>query len=404
MLLKIAWRNIWRNKRRSVIVLGSVVVGAIAVILTEGLTNGFLRQMLYNQLNTTVSHIQIHKEGFQDNKTIQNYIPDNQKVEQTLNQNSDIESYSGRVLTFGLLSSARNSSGIYIYGVDHEKESKVSDIEKYITKGKFLTGAEREIVLGQELADKLNVDIGSKVVAMSNTPGGDIGSELFRVSGIFETFSSGFDKINVYVPIEAAQSMLNLGNHVHEYALITSDYHKVDQIAGNIGINLSSSYEVMSYKDILPLLIMQMNLSREMMFFVNLIIGIALIFGIINTMLMSVFERIQEFGVLMSIGMKNGKIFGMIMLEALMIGIIGTIAGLALGLLIHIPLAYTGIDLSVFAESLTSLGVGAVIYPILDFSSIINVLIFIPVVSVIGAIYPAVRAIRLDPIYAVRYV
>jgi ABC-type lipoprotein release transport system permease subunit len=94
----------------------------------------------------------------------------------------------------------------------------------------------------------------------------------------------------------------------------------------------------------------------------------------------------------------------MIMLEALMIGIIGTIVGLGLGLLIHIPLAYTGIDLSVFAESLTSFGVGAVIYPILDFSSIINVLIFIPVVSVLGAIYPAVRAIKLDPIYAIRYV
>ena len=312
MLIKIAWRNIWRNKRRSAIVLGSVVVGAVAVILTEGLTNGFLRQMLYNQLNTTVSHIQIHRQGFKDNKTIQNYIPDNQLVEKTLNNNPNIESYSGRVLTFGLLSSARNSSGIYIYGVDHKKETQVSDIEKYITKGKFLTGDEREIVLGQKLADKLNVEIGSKVVAMSNTPGGDIGSELFRVSGIFETFSSSFDKINVYVPIKAAQSMLNLGDHVHEYAMITKDYHRVDQVTEQIKSNLNGNYEVLSYKDILPLLIMQMNLSREMMFFVNLIIGIALIFGIINTMLMSVFERIQEFGVLMSIGMKNGKIFAMI--------------------------------------------------------------------------------------------
>jgi ABC-type antimicrobial peptide transport system permease subunit len=140
------------------------------------------------------------------------------------------------------------------------------------------------------------------------------------------------------------------------------------------------------------------------MIVLDLIIGLALIFGIINVMLMSVFERINEFGVLMSIGMKNSKLFLMIVFEAFIIGVIGTIAGLIIGLLIHYPISITGIDFSVFAEGLDSYGVGAIIYPYLSIENIITMIIIIPFIVVLGAIYPAFRAIRLQPVYAVRYV
>jgi putative ABC transport system permease protein len=404
MLLKISWRNIWRNKRRSLIVLSSVIVGVIAAILIDGLSNGMLKQMLFNQINSSVSHIQIHKKGFNDNKTVQNYIPDYQKAEQVVKNNPLVKYYSERVITFGLLSSASNSSGVYINGVNPAQEQKVTDINKSIVEGSYLKGEGREIVIGKSLAEKLGVGIGDKVVAMSNTPDGSVGSDVFRVTGIYETFSSEFDRINIYIPIQKAQQMLDIGDHVHEIAIITTDYEHADKVKNEIASKLDGDYEVLSYNDLLPMLILQLDFYKETMLIFNLIIGLALIFGIINVMLMSVLERIREFGVLMSIGMKNSKLFLMIVTESFIIGLIGTAVGIGLGLLIQMPLSNVGLNLSMFAESLKSFGVGAIIYPETTAENLISLIIMIPLIAVIAAIYPAIKAVKLEPVYAIRYV
>jgi putative ABC transport system permease protein len=404
MLFKLAWRNIWRNKRKSLIVLGSVVVGMIAVIFYDGLDNGMLRQMLDNQISSSVSHIQIHKKGFNDNKVIKNYIPDNLQVQNIVKNEKDIKAYSERVITFGLLSSATNSSGVYIYGIYPDMEAKVSNIKSSIVEGKFFPGGKRDIVIGKQLADKLGVGIGDKVVVMANTPNGSIGSDLFRVAGIFQTVSTDFDKTTIYIPIKTAQEMLDIDNHIYEYAIVLNDYHNVDKVKAELESKLNDKYEVLSYKDLLPMLIYQMDLYDQTMWIFYMIVGLALIFGIVNTMLMSVFERINEIGVLMAIGMKNSKIFLMFIFEAFMLGIIGTIVGLALGLLIHWPISISGINFSIFSDALKSFGIGAVIYPYLSVSNTVILTIIIPFIAVIGALYPAYRAIKLEPIKAIYYV
>lgn len=404
MILKLAWRNIWRNKRRSLIVIGSVIVGVVALIIMDGLSSGMLYQMLFNQISSSVSHIQIHKKGFNDNKVIQNLIPDYRKVENEVKKNSSVEAYSKRVITFGLLSSASNSSGVYINGIIPTEEEKITKIKSSIIKGTYLTGNNREIVIGKRLADKLNVSLGNKVVALSNTPDGTIGTDVFRIVGIFETISSEFDKTYVYIPLGNAQEMLDIGDNVHEIAIITGDYKQSSKIKEQLEAVLDGDYEVLSYEDLLPMLIVQIDLYKEMMWITNLIIGLALIFGIINAMLMAVFERIKEFGVLMSIGMKNSKLFLMIIIEAFIIGIMGTVFGIIIGVIIHAPLSMIGINLSLFAESLESFGAGAIIYPVLTPENLISILIMIPFISVIGALYPAYRAIRLEPVSAIRYI
>ena len=404
MLLKLAWRNIRRNKRRSLVVLGSVIVGIIAVLFMNGFMNGMLYQMLSNQISTNVSHIQIHKKGFNDNKVIQSFLPDAEKVEEELKTNPQVKAYSRRVITFGLISSATNSSGVYINGIDPGKEKQVSIIYKQIKEGKYFTGGKREIVIGAKLAEKLEVGLGDKVVAMSNTPDGTIGSEVFRIVGIYKSFSSEFDKSFIYIPIETAQNMLNIDHHIYEYAVVANDYHKVEQVKNSIKAGLNDNYEVMSYKDLLPFLVYQIDLSKESMWIFNLIIELALIFGIVNSMLMAVFERINEIGVLMSIGMKNMKIFFMILMEGLVIGVIGTGIGLVIGYLIMLPLESVGLNLSIYTESLESFGVGAIIYPTLSIDDVIGILIMIPFISIIGAVYPAYKAIKLEPVYAIRYV
>ena len=404
MLWKLAWRNIWRNKRRSLIVMVSIVVGLVAIVLYDSLSVGMIMQMLENQIGSHVAHIQIHKKGFNDNKIIQNYVPHPEKVEAVLSRHPSVEHYSKRVLTFGILSSATNSSGVYLVGIVPEQEEKITKIKSSLVKGRYLSGKPHEIVIGEKLAEKLKVDIGDKVVAMASALKGNIGSDVFRVVGLYRTFSSEFDKIYVYITLENAQEMLQFRNHISEFAIITREPSVNIATKQSLLAELGDEYEVLTFQELLPLLVLQIDVYKESIFIFYAIIAIAMIFGIINTMLMSVFERIQEFGVLMAIGMRNSRVFTMVLLEAFFLGAIGTIIGFILGYLLYLPLSHTGVDLAMFSEGLESFGVGTVIYPILTIESILSALLVIPFISVIGAIYPAIKAVRLEPVNAIRYV
>ncbi|MDH3252626.1 MAG: FtsX-like permease family protein, partial [Ignavibacteria bacterium] len=182
------------------------------------------------------------------------------------------------------------------------------------------------------------------------------------------------------------------------------DRRRAEEVRDRLVSALGPSYEVLTYADIMPLMISQMQIYEESMYIVYVIVGLAMIFGIINTMLMSVFERIREFGVLMSIGMKNSRLVGMILMEAALLGGLGAAIGLLAGLGLLIPLSHSGLNLSMFSESLTSFGSGSVIFPVLRLEAVAEAVVIMPFIAVIGAIYPAFKAIRFEPVRAVRYV
>lgn len=404
MLFKIAWRNLWRNKRRSLIILASMVIGVVAIILADTLSIGMMQQILDNQIGSQVSHLQIHKMGFNDNKIIQNVVPDYPKVEAILNQHQMVERYSKRLISYGLVSSATNSAGAQIVAVDPQAESEVTKIDESIISGKYLSGQMNEIIIGKKLAEKIDVQLGDKIVGMASSLDGSVGSDAFRIVGIFRTFSSAFDQSTVYISIVNGQRMLEVGDQISEFAVLVNDLDRVDELDKALTGQLGSDYEVLTYGELIPLAVMQIEIYKESMFIFYGIIGLALVFGIINTMLMSVFERIQEFGVLMAIGLRNRKLFLMVLVEAFVLGVFGTLIGFGLGLGFYGYLADSGIDLSVFSESLNSFGSGTVIYPVLTMEGVLNSLLVIPVFAVLGAIYPALKAARLDPIHAIRYV
>jgi putative ABC transport system permease protein len=404
MMLTIAWRNIWRNRRRSLIIMLSIIIGVAAVMMNDGLSFGMIQQVLDNQIGSHVSHIQIHAKGFNDNRVIQTSISDIKKVEGILEDTRGVRQWSRRVVTFGLLSSALNSSGGLIVGVDPMREPTVTSIQASITEGRYLSGRPHEVIIGRKMAEKLGVGLGDKVVGMASAVSGDVGSDLFRVVGIYETVSSDFDKMHMFTTLAGAQDMLELGGRVLEYAITVEDIEQVEAITRELRAKLGDEYEVHSYIDLLPMLVWTVEMYGEMMIVVYVIIGLAMIFGIINTMLMSVFERIQEFGVLMAIGMKNSYVFRMVMTEALLLAAIGTLAGLIAGMAVLLPLSSVGINFSMFSEGLNSFGVGAVIYPRVTIDSIVSVIVIIPLTALLGALYPALKATRLQPANAIRYV
>ncbi len=404
MLLRLAWRNIWRNKRRSIIILGSVVVGMAIIVFFDALVAAFLNQTFENQIGSHTAHIQINRKGFNDNKTVQNYLSDVETVESRLRENPGISHYSKRIITFGLLNSAYNSTGISIIGVNPDDEQYVTTIKQFIVEGRYFDGGANEIVLSRRNAELLQVGLGGRIVGMTSTLDGSIGSEMFRVVGLYQTVSSGFDRIYVYIPLATAQQMLGLGENISQFALIASDIDDVPVLRSTLQDSLGDEYEVLSYAEIMPLLLTMIDMSQQSMVFIYVIIGIAMIFGIINALLMSIFERIREFGVIMSIGMKNNRLFIMIMLEAMLLGVIGIIGGTIIGGGITLQLQSSGMNLAAFSEGLASWGIGAVIYPELGMITIVRAAFVILITCVLASVWPAVKVIRLKPVEAMRYV
>ncbi len=407
MISRIAWRNILRNKRRSLILITSIVVGVLALVLTEGFAVGLLQQMLKNQIGADAGYIQIHKKGYQNDPTLDNAMTDPGVIKNILMRKSSLSNYSERLRVFGLVSSPYNSYGVSIVGIIPREEKKITTISEHVTKGSYLSGEPGQILISASMAEKLKVGLGDKVVIMASQMDGSVGSEACRVSGIYETFNSGFDQSHVYIPIQTADQMLGTKDLVSEFVINPNAPDRTDSLAASIrrdiaGLKGPDKFEVLTYKQMLPLLVAQLELYNQALYLVAAVIAVALIFGIVDTMLMAVMERTHEFGVSMAIGMSNRKIFTMVMTEALFLAIIGTIVGLIVSYGVLSSLSHSGWDLSMFSTSLRSIGIGSVIYPVLETSSVIQTVLVIPIVTLLGAVYPALKAVRLQPVEAIR--
>lgn len=406
----LSWRNLWRNKRRTLIVIFSIVLGVASSLINDSYGVGIMNQMVDNLIKSHDSNVQIHKSVFRDNKKINDVIPDSKKIESILKKMRNINGYSVRVICFGLISSAANSSGVSIVGIEPDFERKVTDIHKKIITGKYISYGRNEIVISKKVADKLEVEIGDKVVAVASDANGNVSSHLFRVVGIYRSGISEYDNINVYVPIYDIQEMLNIGDNVHEISVSIEDYRKSSELKEKILDEFnnneieSMNYDVTTFQEIMPMMMTFLDVYQQWSYIIYLIIGLAVLFGVVNMMLMTVMERINEFGVIMSIGIKRSQLIRMIIYESLLIGCIGTIIGFILGLAIYYPLSIYGIDMSQFSESMSSFGLPNQIYPELNINVVINTLLIIPLVTMIAGIFPAIKAVRLQPSEAVRFV
>ncbi len=289
-------------------------------------------------------------------------------------------------------------------GIDPGKEKNITVISRSILRGSYLSGIKNEIVISEKLAQKLEVDTGNNIVVMVNTLQGPIGMESFVISGIYRSPNSEFDKMYVYIPLKSSQELLGLGSRIHEFAMKTDDMGNIAAVAGRLESMLGKNMETLDFKELIPTMAYYVDMYDQMMLVFYLIIGIAVMFGSSNAMLMAVLERIREFGVLMSIGMRNMRIFRLILTEALIMGFLGTITGFLIGYLIYLPLSSSGIDFSIYAESLEKWGIGSVMYPVLELGSILNSILVVPLAVLAGALYAARKAIKLQPTEALRYV
>ena len=402
LLLKISWRNVWRNSLRSFVVIASIAIGIWAGVFVLGLSTGLNNQRQQSAINNTLSHIQIHHPKFIKDFNVQYRIPNAGGLSDELEADSAVDVFTKRVILTGMISSANGVYAVRISGVNPETETQVTTLHTKLLEGEYLTGIKRNpVVISQRMAKKLNVKLRNKVVLTFQKDDGEIVAGAFRVAGIYKTISSQADELNIYVLGSDVHRLLDLEDEYHEMAILLNDFEQIDAKTESLKAQFPD-LEIRPWNVVSPELGYANEMMSQLLYLFIAIILFALSFGIINTMLMAVLERNKELAMLMSIGMNRPMVFLMIVIETVFISMIGGPLGVLLGYFTINYYGNVGIDLSIVSEGLENFGVGSMVYTELEMVFYINVTIMVLFSALLSSIYPAWKALQVNPAEGVR--
>jgi len=406
MNFRLGWRNIWRNPRRTLVIMSAVIIGIWSMIFLGALMRGIADQMVRNGIATLTGHIQVHHKDYRNDPVIENSITEPEAVETTLNDILPPGSrWTPRVRVNAIASNARHSSGVTLVGVEPRREDKISFVAQAITQGRFLKPVDKNgIVVGKALADKFETKLGRKLILMSQDTKREIASRAFRIVGIFRAEMEATEKQFVFITMSAAQQMLELKKDISEISIILTDYQEVNQVTVALRTALSATdYQVQSWQELLPMVTAVLKMYDGFIFLWFLVVFVAMGFGLVNTTLMAVFERIREFGLLKALGMKPWWIIKGVLIESFFLLILGMVIGNSLGFLSIFVLPSTGIDLSSLAEGMEFAGMSRVIFPIIKSKDVITANLVVFVLGLLVSVYPAVKAARFTPVEAMAH-
>lgn len=409
MIWSIAWRNVWRNKLRSLVIIFAVSIGLFGGIVFYAFSLGLMEQRIDSAISNEISNIQIHNPQYLLNEEVKFTIKNQENIISEINSIAGVKAISSRIKALAMASTAETGTGIMLNGIDAENEQKVTKLSEQLVEGNYINEKDRiPIVIGQKLAKKLNARLRSKIVITTANSDGIITYGAFRVVGIYHTENNMFDELNVFVRKSELAEMLGMNeNEANEIAIALYDNDQSSSITEGLKNLYSEDIEqnilsIRSWSEIVP----SLNAMIEMMDFFSyifmLIILIALAFGIVNTMLMVVMERIKELGMLKAIGMNSNRIFKMIMLETIFLSITGAVLGIFMSSLMISYFAYYGFSLESLKEGYNSMGFSSIVYPHTEIEFYIGTSILVIITAILASIYPARKALKLNPATAIR--
>jgi ABC-type lipoprotein release transport system permease subunit len=406
MHVQLSWRNIWRNSRRTTVILIAVIIGVWSMIFLGALMRGMMDDMVDNGIATLTGDIQIHQKDYRDDPSVENSITDPDRVRAVL---KDVLPHGARsaerIRVNGIASNARHSSGVTIVGIHPALEKDISFIGDAVYEGRYLKDSDTYgIIVGRAMIDKFETRLGNKLVLMSQDTGKEIASKAFRIVGVFKADMEATEKQFVFIPISTAQEMLKMKNDISEVSIVLPGHKGSGRIAGTIKSKLSSGvYEINTWRELLPILVAYIQIFEGFMYIWYVVTFVAMGFGIVNTTLMAIFERMREFGLLKALGMKPRWIIRGVLTESFFLLICGMAIGNAIGFLSVFILAGTGIDLSSLAAGAELWGIAKVIYPSVAFKDVVMANMVVLVLGLLVCLYPAVKAARFTVVEALTH-
>ncbi len=401
-ILRMAWRNVWRNRRRSLVTVGATTLAFTVMILYSGLVEGYLRSMERNLLDVELGDVQIHAPAYEDDPSLYSSIPD----PDTLLARFDARGYpaAARLLGFCLGASGEASAGVHLYGVDVARDREVSRVDERIASGSWIDPSDPHgVVVGRQLARTLEVKPGDELVLLGQAADGSMANDLFVVRGVLQVVSAPVDRSGVFMTAAEFRRFFVFPTGAHEIILRRPRGMALGAFAASVD-SLAPGERVQTWKQLAPTLASMLESARGVMMIVFLIVYVAIGILVLNAMLMAVFERIREFGVLKAIGYAPGQVFAMIFAETAIQTVLAVVVGVALALPGLWYLTRVGINMG-------KLGGIAIMGMVLDpiWRAVVEPRIFVgPVFTLvfivgIAALYPAAKAALISPIRAIQH-
>ncbi|TWI79279.1 ABC-type lipoprotein release transport system permease subunit [Lacibacter cauensis] len=403
MVLRMAWRNIWRNKMRSLVIMFSIATGLLAGIAVLSLYDAMMNSRVRTVIDSEVAHIQLHHTNFKKDYDPKYVIANGDDVLQAIKKMPQVKAATARSITTGMLATATGSAGVTINGIIPEEEYKVSQLKQKLTAGKlFDENKKSQVMIGKKLAVKMKLKPGSKLVLTFTDTSGAIVSAAFRVAAIYESANAPLDERNVYVRMNELNELLLSNASFHEIAVLLSKDETLKTVQQNMQ-QLFPSVLVESWKDISPETDLMVDTVDQYSYIIMIIIMLALAFGIINTMLMAILERTREIGMMMALGTNRSKLFILVLCETLLLTLAGTPIGVLMGWLLTAYFHTKGLDLSGWGkEMMSNFGFGTMIYPEFPAERLPAVLLIVTATALVSCLFPAVKALKLQPVEALR--
>jgi ABC-type lipoprotein release transport system permease subunit len=400
VVMTLAWRNLWRNHRRTFIMLAAIGIGVWAMIFMTAFMRGMVNEMVRDGIRALPGHVQVHNPNFLDDPSIDNLIPaPSEAFTAALDRTG--ATWTSRVKVPAVITSERDSRGVTLIGVDPEKESEISFVADDIVDGRFLESPEdRGVIVGRKLLDTLETDLGKRVVVMTQDPENEIADRGFRIVGVFDASIESYEESLIFVGQKTLQQMLGIGDQVSEIAVMGDDYRNVEVLFAEVGSAVDADAEAKPWYELDNYLGTMLGVMDGFVLVWIIVIFLALSFGLVNTLVMAVFERIREIGLMLALGMKPRMILGQILVESFFLLVMGLAIGNVLGV-VSVEMLDGGIDLSGVAEGMEMFGASSVLYPELTIADMMTANVIVVVLGFIASLSPAWRASRLDPIRAI---
>ena len=397
----LAWRNLWRNHRRTIVMVSAITIGVWAMIFMTALMRGMVNDMVRDGIRALPGHVQVHHPEFRDDPSILNLIPTSDAVLTAAFSQAGFDGWSSRVKVPAVISSERESRGVTLIGVDPALERSLNAIGSEIAVGRNLEDVnDGGVVIGRKLAEKLDTEIGKRIVLMSQDPDNEIADRGYRIVGLFEANLEQVEESFVFVAKATLQKMLRIEDEVTEVAVLASDYRNLEAVTEKVAGLAGENVEFLPWQDLDAYLGSMLKVMDGFVLVWMIVVFLALSFGLVNTLVMAVFERVREIGLMLALGMRPSNILGQIIVESSLLLVFGLFLGNLLAWASVVPLK-DGIDISAVAQGMEMFGASSVLYPELELKDMITANVVVLVLGFFASLSPAWRASRYEPIEAI---
>ncbi len=402
-LFILSWRNLWRNKRRTFITVSSIFFGVILTSLMGSMQEGSYNNMIKNIVNFYSGYIQIHQVDYWENKSINNTFSENENLNRFIDSVEDITLVIPRLESFALASNGEDSKGAMIMGIDPQKENELTSIGTKIIQGNYLKNNDNGVLVGFELATKLKIEPGDTLVLLSQGFHGVTAAGKYPVRGLFKLSNPKLNRQLIYLNLNTAQELFSAKDRLSSIVLMVENNDTMKKILPRLKQGVGKAYSVMSWEEMFPTLLQQIESDRSSGMVMKAILYIVIMFGIFGTVMMMISERKREFGVMMAVGMQKYKLALTVFIETLFMGLLGVTAGFIgcmpiVGYFYNHPVPLTGNG----AQWMADLGFEPYMFFAWEPEVFLKQMIGIFLITVFISIFPFIRIVRLNEMNALK--